>query len=173
MWERKKTPITHKEFNRKTPTFWKLKWDFFPIQKVFADFPNFRTLILPEVHLKKFWAKSENIFGTHPSPITHHPSIHQHLNLQIHLHLHLHLFLPFLLLVHLHPFFLLSSIFFLLCSFFLLSFFLLSFIFFLLSSFIFLAFIFLSFLYLSFFFILLSFFLFSSSVFFLFYIFFS
>ena len=66
---------------KKPPIFENWSWIFFRYKNVFADVPNFRTFISPELHLKKFWAKSKNIFGTHPSithpsPITH-PSVRQ------------------------------------------------------------------------------------------------
>ena len=58
---------------KKPPIFGSWSWIFFWYKKFFADFPNFRTLISPELHLKKNWAKSENNFGTHPS--IHPPSV--------------------------------------------------------------------------------------------------
>ena len=58
---------------KKPPLFGSWSWIFFWYKKFFADFPNFRTLISPELHLKKNWAKSENNFGTYPS--IHPPSV--------------------------------------------------------------------------------------------------
>ena len=80
---RKKTPITHKEFELKFPKFRTSNRIFFHLKTWRHKNRNGGTFISPELHLTKFWEKSENLFGTHPSitthpspPITHHhPSI--------------------------------------------------------------------------------------------------
>ena len=60
-------------FDQKTPTFWKLKLDFFLIQKVFRRFSTFPHINITWTSSEKKWAKSENNFGTHPS--IHPPSV--------------------------------------------------------------------------------------------------
>ena len=72
----KKVSPTHKNFEPKFLIF-ETKSDFFPIGKNdVTKFPNTNNFISPELHLTKFWEKSENFFFDHPPSTTtiHHPS---------------------------------------------------------------------------------------------------
>ena len=65
-------------FWTKIPKISNLKLIFKPIRKLFRKTPNISKFILSELHLKKFWAKSENFFFDHHPPppsttIHHHP----------------------------------------------------------------------------------------------------
>ena len=55
---------------KKPPLFESWSWIFFRYKKFFRDFLNFRTFISSELHLKKFSAKSEYIFGNHHPSVT-------------------------------------------------------------------------------------------------------
>ena len=70
-------------FDQKTPNFWKLKLDFFPIQKFFRRCSKFPHIYITWTSSEKILSEIEEHFWDppihhpsiiHPSPITHHPS---------------------------------------------------------------------------------------------------